>query len=70
AEVVDDRGRLWVVMVLDHNVAYPPQVNDLVGQRYPLISAADVGGIKVLLYDLKQGDTSNLGERVQWARDP
>jgi len=70
AEVVSDRSRLWVVMVLDHNVAYQQQVNDLVDQRYPLISAADVGGIKVFLYDLKQSDASNLGERVQWARDP
>jgi len=69
AEVVSDRSRLWVVMVLDHNVAYQQQVNDLVGQRYPLISAADVGGIRVFLYDLRQGDASDLGERVQRARD-
>jgi len=51
-EIVSGKDRLWLVVTLDHNVEYQQELKRHFDLRYPLLSEADVGGIKVLLYDL------------------
>lgn len=51
-EVVRGKDRLWLVVTLDHNVEYQLGLKRQFDRRYPLLSAADVGGIRIILYGL------------------
>ena len=54
-EITRDRQRLWLAVTLDHNFEHQREVKQRLDDCYPLLEHTQIGGIYLLLYDLRSG---------------